>query len=226
MSREASRRHTRVLAFGKRYHACFIYAEWGLTWVQQTTQRLEDLGFIAFYFDRDAVAGQSSLQASLRSLRKSMKIIVALNRAFINSRTCRFHLDNAIQENLSRDDDDYQDAIIPINLEPCVEMTELRILVHLNAFDNSNDWLDKLVKSIESESALQLERQQRSEELTGDVVESAERFADALKHADRQELNSFFNSTDSPWVDSLLVSKRSNTKLSLGHEYSWYQCLR
>ncbi|KAK3101406.1 hypothetical protein FSP39_003344 [Pinctada imbricata] len=187
-------RHTRVLSFGKHYHACFLYeGNEGLSWVVQTTQRLEELGFIVYYTDRDAVLGHSIFQSHFRSFRKSLKIVVVINKDFIQSRVYRHLLDSALQESLSRDDDECPDAIIPVVLEPCGDvLPELKTLIHLYYFDEDSDWFDKLVQSLEStSSALILSSDEQFRASNSRIFIAAEELSNALQEADELELYSF-----------------------------------
>ncbi|KAK3101506.1 hypothetical protein FSP39_004085 [Pinctada imbricata] len=187
-------RQARVLSLGKYYHACFLYeGKKGLSWVEQTAQRLEDLGFIVFYTDRDAIPGHDIFQGHLRSFRKSSKIVVVIDKDFQQNGYCCFLLNHALHEILYRDDGTVSSCeIIPVVIEPCTDiLSVLKGFIHLTCFDEEFDWFNKLVHSLESTSSALVKYSDDKFTYNGRIFRAAEELSNALREAGDSELYSF-----------------------------------
>ena len=114
-------RHQKVLAFGKRYYVCVLYkdSEPAVSHVTNLVQELEDLGFICYYRCRDFILGQRYPKTIVNCLEQSMKFVIIINNAFIESDKCQYELDLALGECFSRGEDGNMSVIIPCRLEPC-----------------------------------------------------------------------------------------------------------
>ena len=136
-------RQWKVLSYGKRYHACFLYRDVNKDriWVKVTVDILESAGFICWYRDRDMVAGHTYAATIIKCIEQSIKIIVILSESFLESPRCKYDLDLALEECFSRGEDGETGALIPVAIDNCKIPKILKPLHVLSILEHEDDWL-------------------------------------------------------------------------------------
>ena len=187
-------RHQKVLAFGKRYHVCVLYkdSEPALSHVMNLVQELEDLGFICYYRCRDFIPGQRYPKTIVNCLEQSMKFIIIINNAFIESEKCQYELDLALEECFSRGEDGNMSVIIPCRLEPCEIPRTLKPFKVLDIYNNRKLWWNRMVDAIELDSDYVIKKQFDSKTKSASDLELiGANFLEKLQRAKMEEVVNF-----------------------------------
>lgn len=185
----------KLLAFGRRHHACFLYrdVESDRNWVKVTIEILERAGFICWYRNRDFVAGQTYATTVIQSLEQSVKIVVILSTAFVESPRCKYDLDLALEECLNRGEDGETGVLIPVALESCVIPKILRPLHVLDIQEHEQDWLSILARAIESNNKFSSFTSECNNEPTNEIEAVALQFSQKLQTASVQDIFTFLS---------------------------------
>lgn len=183
-------RHQKVLAFGKRFHVSIVYKDNDKvsSHVTNLVNDLDSLGFLCYYKCRDFIPGQRYPKTIVQSFEQSMKILIILTEAFLESDKCQYELDLALEECFSRGEDGDRNVIIPCRLEQCKVPRTLKPFQVLDIFGDKDSWWNHLINSIEQSSDYIIKKKSQDETEISELEVVGTKFLTKLRKSKMDEV--------------------------------------